>query len=215
MRLVLLGLGCLFGAGTACGSSSGDGARGSAGAETTGGAGSAMQGGEAGNAGTTQASGARNGGQGAAIGNGGSAGSPDPGGCVRVVAVLPPNDDARSWRSLGNLPGGVWRTSAGLHFAFTGLYETAHPMGLPNTFIHEMLVVETFDPETASYFRSNRLWWTSVFVGLGVWRFMVLVRSRPKAESPTQEMLRDGPFVAIAFSWMVVVLWLVYNLEPG
>jgi hypothetical protein len=50
---------------------------------------------------------------------------------------------------------------------------------------------------------------------LGMWRFLVLVRSRPKAESPTQEMLRDGPFVAIVFSWAVLVLWVVYNLGPS
>ena len=73
----------------------------------------------------------------------------------------------------------------------------------------------TFDPETVAFFHSRSLWWTAVFVLLGVWRFQVLVRSRPDAESPTQEMLRDGPFVAILFSWIVVVLWVVYNLGPG
>jgi 4-hydroxybenzoate polyprenyltransferase len=72
----------------------------------------------------------------------------------------------------------------------------------------------TFDPETMTFFHSKSLWWTTIFVVLGVWRFMVLARSRPKAESPTQEMLRDGPFVAIIFSWVVVVLWVVYKLEP-
>jgi hypothetical protein len=65
-----------------------------------------------------------------------------------------------------------------------------------------------------SFFHSDSLWWTSIFVLLGVWRFLVLVRSRPKAESPTQEMLRDGPFVAIVFSWIIVVLWIVYKLQP-
>jgi 4-hydroxybenzoate polyprenyltransferase len=73
----------------------------------------------------------------------------------------------------------------------------------------------TLDPDTMAFFRSNNLWWTTIFVLLGVWRFMVLVRSRPKAESPTQEMLRDGPFVAIVFSWAGVVLWVVYKLGPG
>jgi decaprenyl-phosphate phosphoribosyltransferase len=73
----------------------------------------------------------------------------------------------------------------------------------------------TLDRDTMEFFHSNNLWWTTIFVLLGVWRFMVLVRSRPKAESPTQEMLRDGPFVAIVFSWAGVVLWVVYNLAPG
>lgn len=76
-------------------------------------------------------------------------------------------------------------------------------------------VAYTFDPETMSFFHSRSLWWTSIFVVLAVWRFLSLVRSRPHAESPTQEMLRDGPFVAIVFSWIFVVLWIVYNLEPS
>lgn len=76
-------------------------------------------------------------------------------------------------------------------------------------------VAYTFDPETMSFFHSGSLWWTSIFVVLAVWRFLSLVRSRPHAESPTQEMLRDGPFVAIVFSWIFVVMWIVYNLEPS
>lgn len=73
----------------------------------------------------------------------------------------------------------------------------------------------TFDPETVAFFHSRSLWWTTIFVVLGMWRFQVLVRSRPESESPTQEMLRDGPFVAIIFSWIVVVLWVVYNFGPS
>jgi decaprenyl-phosphate phosphoribosyltransferase len=75
-------------------------------------------------------------------------------------------------------------------------------------------VAYSLDPETMEFFHSRRLWWTSGFVAAAIWRFMVLVRSRPAAESPTQEMLRDGPFVAILFSWAGVMFWLVYNLGP-
>jgi decaprenyl-phosphate phosphoribosyltransferase len=76
-------------------------------------------------------------------------------------------------------------------------------------------IAYTFDPETVAFFHSRSLWWTTIFVVLAVWRYLVLVRSRPEAESPTQEMLRDGPFVAVVFSWVVVVMWVVYNLGPG
>ena len=76
-------------------------------------------------------------------------------------------------------------------------------------------VAYTLDPETMAFFHSQRLWWTSIFVLLALWRFMVLVRTRPAAESPTQEMLRDGPFVAVLFSWVVAVLGLVYHLGPS
>jgi 4-hydroxybenzoate polyprenyltransferase len=73
----------------------------------------------------------------------------------------------------------------------------------------------TLDPHTLAYFHAETLWPTTVFVALGVWRFLVLVRERPEAESPTQEMLRDGPLVAIIMGWAIVMLWLVYNLRPA
>lgn len=76
-------------------------------------------------------------------------------------------------------------------------------------------VAYTLDPDTIEFFHSRDMWWTTLFVVLAVWRFLVLVRGRPKAESPTQEMLRDGPFVAVVFSWLAVVMWVVYNLRPG
>jgi decaprenyl-phosphate phosphoribosyltransferase len=76
-------------------------------------------------------------------------------------------------------------------------------------------VAYTLDRDTVAFFHSNRLWWTSIFVVLGMARFIFLVRGRPKAESPTQEMLRDGPFVAIMFSWIGVVMWIVYSLRPS
>lgn len=75
-------------------------------------------------------------------------------------------------------------------------------------------VAYTLDANTIAYFHSQRLWWTSIFVVLGMLRFLHLVRGRPKAESPTQEILRDGPFVAILFSWIAVVMWIVYSLRP-
>jgi decaprenyl-phosphate phosphoribosyltransferase len=76
-------------------------------------------------------------------------------------------------------------------------------------------VAYTLDPDTVEFFHSRNMWWTTLFVVLAVGRFLVLVRGRPNAESPTQEMLRDGPFVAVVFSWLAVVMWVVYDLSPG
>jgi len=72
----------------------------------------------------------------------------------------------------------------------------------------------TLHPHTIAFFRSDHLWVSTVFVLLGVSRFLFLVSHRPRAESPTQEMLKDGPFVAIMLSWVVLVMLLVYNLRP-
>lgn len=73
----------------------------------------------------------------------------------------------------------------------------------------------TLDPHTRELFRTDWLWLSTVFVVLGVWRFLHIVRNRPEAESPTQEMLKDGPFVAIILGWVVLVMWVVYKLHPS
>jgi 4-hydroxybenzoate polyprenyltransferase len=76
-------------------------------------------------------------------------------------------------------------------------------------------IAYTLDAHTRQFFKSDWLWVSTIFVALGVSRFLTLVRTRPKAESPTQEMLRDGPFVAIVLCWVGLVMWVVYNLRPG
>jgi decaprenyl-phosphate phosphoribosyltransferase len=73
----------------------------------------------------------------------------------------------------------------------------------------------TLDEHTRQFFRTDWLWLSTVFVVLGVMRFLNIVRNRPEAESPTQEMLKDGPFVAIVLGWVVAVMWVVYNLRPS
>lgn len=76
-------------------------------------------------------------------------------------------------------------------------------------------LVYTLDPRTRAFFHSDWLFVSTGFVALGVIRFLHLVRARPKAESPTQEMLKDGPFVGIVLGWVILVMWMVYNLRPG
>lgn len=73
----------------------------------------------------------------------------------------------------------------------------------------------TLDRHTRAFFHTDWLWTSTLFVILGVFRFLFIVRKRPKAESPTQEMLRDGPFVGIMMGWAMLVTYVVYNLRPG
>lgn len=88
---------------------------------------------------------------------------------------------------------------------------------LATTAISTTLVylIYTLDPHTRAFFRNDALWPTTGLVLLGVMRFIHIVKNRPKAESPTQEMLSDGPMVAIVLIWIGVVMWLVYNLHPS
>jgi decaprenyl-phosphate phosphoribosyltransferase len=80
-------------------------------------------------------------------------------------------------------------------------------------------VAYTLDPTTEVFFDSRRLWLTAPFTVFGIARFLFLVSGRAgrgvRAESPTQEMLRDVPFVLNLVAWVVVVVAIVYRLRPS
>lgn len=72
----------------------------------------------------------------------------------------------------------------------------------------------TLDAGTMLVFRSEWLWLTTVHPLLGVLRFLQIVNSRPDAESPTQEILRDTPFVLNVLFWIIEVVFIIYRLRP-
>jgi 4-hydroxybenzoate polyprenyltransferase len=91
-------------------------------------------------------------------------------------------------------------------------------------------VAYTLDDHTRAFFASQDgaerwLWLTSVHPLIGVVRFVQLcfddrgqdparVRTGRKAESPTQEMLRDTPFMLNLVVWIIEVVVIVYRLRP-
>jgi decaprenyl-phosphate phosphoribosyltransferase len=80
-------------------------------------------------------------------------------------------------------------------------------------------VAYTLDPTTREFFHSDYLWLTAPFTVFGMLRFLYLVSGRAgrglKAESPTQEMLRDVPFVLNLMLWVIVIVAIVYRLRPS
>jgi len=80
-------------------------------------------------------------------------------------------------------------------------------------------IAYTLDPSTEAFFSSSHLWLTAPFTVFGIVRFLVLVSGRAgrgtKAESPTQEMLRDVPFVLNLVLWVIVIVAIVYRLKPA
>jgi len=80
-------------------------------------------------------------------------------------------------------------------------------------------VAYTLDPVTKAFFHSSHLWLTAPFTCFGIFRFLELVNGRAgrgsRSESPTQEMLRDMPFVLNVVAWAVVVVAIVYQVRPG
>lgn len=80
-------------------------------------------------------------------------------------------------------------------------------------------VAYTLDPATEAFFHTDWLWLTVPCTLFGIVRFLMLVSGRAgrgrKAESPTQEMLSDVPFVLNLVVWVVIVVAIVYRLRPG
>ena len=72
----------------------------------------------------------------------------------------------------------------------------------------------TLDPFTQQFFQTGWLWPTTIHPLFGVLRFLQLVGGRGKAESPTQEMLRDSPFMLNLAIWMAEIMVIVYHLRP-
>lgn len=68
----------------------------------------------------------------------------------------------------------------------------------------------TVDAHTAEMFGTPHLWISTVFVLVGFGRFLMLVRRDDDADSPTDAMLRDVPFIATLVCWVVCVLALIY-----
>lgn len=77
----------------------------------------------------------------------------------------------------------------------------------------------TLDKATQAFFHTDKLWLTVPFTLFGIVRFLFLVSGRAgrgsKAESPTQEMLSDVPFVLNLVAWVITVVAIVYRLRPG
>jgi 4-hydroxybenzoate polyprenyltransferase len=80
-------------------------------------------------------------------------------------------------------------------------------------------VAYTLDPTVRAFFQSDYLWLTAIFTVVGLLRFLFLVTGRAgrglRAESPTQEMLRDVPLVLNLVAWVAVIIAIVYRLRPS
>ncbi len=77
----------------------------------------------------------------------------------------------------------------------------------------------SLDPHTRAFFASpdhleRWLWLTAIHPVVALLRFVRITRRATKAESPTQEMLRDVPFMLNLVVWVAEVVVIVYRLRP-
>lgn len=71
-------------------------------------------------------------------------------------------------------------------------------------------VVYTLDPDTRAFFGTDYLAATIIFTEFGILRFLELMRNQSDAASPTEQMLKDWPFLANLVLWAVAVVVVIY-----
>jgi hypothetical protein len=69
----------------------------------------------------------------------------------------------------------------------------------------------TLSEHTREFFHTSRMVWTVPLIAIALARFVLLVGSRPKAESPTEAMLRDPLFMATGVAWGIAVTAIIYT----
>jgi decaprenyl-phosphate phosphoribosyltransferase len=70
----------------------------------------------------------------------------------------------------------------------------------------------TQDARTLAFFGTRQLVWTLPFCVLGILRYLQLALWRPRAQSPTEAILRDVLFLANLALWGLAVLAIIYGL---
>lgn len=68
----------------------------------------------------------------------------------------------------------------------------------------------TLESSTAERFGTPWIPITTVFTAYGVFRFLQLVLQRDEADSPTEHMLRDKPFLLNLLLWVAAIVTLIY-----
>ncbi len=72
-------------------------------------------------------------------------------------------------------------------------------------------VLYTRDDHTVGFFGTPHLIWTAPFCAIGVARFAWLALGSDRDASPTEQMLRDWPFIVNLTAWGAVTMALIYG----
>jgi 4-hydroxybenzoate polyprenyltransferase len=70
-------------------------------------------------------------------------------------------------------------------------------------------VLYTRSEHTVRFFGTTRMLWTAPFAAFGLLRFYALVQ-RPRGESPTEEILKDAPFMLNLLTWGAAITLIIY-----
>jgi hypothetical protein len=71
-------------------------------------------------------------------------------------------------------------------------------------------VMYTLDDRTVHMFGTEKLFYSSPFVGLALLRFLFLALWNPKDDSPTEAMFKDVWFLLDLFAAVGTILYIIY-----
>jgi 4-hydroxybenzoate polyprenyltransferase len=74
-------------------------------------------------------------------------------------------------------------------------------------------VLYTQAEHTVRFFGTTRMIYSAPFAAFGLWRFYRLVQS-PRGDSPTEEMLKDAPFMTNLLAWAGAITFIIYYFRP-
>jgi 4-hydroxybenzoate polyprenyltransferase len=72
----------------------------------------------------------------------------------------------------------------------------------------------TMAEHTVQFFGTRHMVWTAPFAAYGLYRFYTLVQA-PSGDSPTEEMLKDAPFIVNLLVWAAVTTLIIYFHARG
>lgn len=76
-------------------------------------------------------------------------------------------------------------------------------------------VAYTLDPATVAFFHTSYLWATTPFVVVGIGMFLTIARDESRLDSPTDEILKNVPFMLTLVLYAITVIAIVYKLRPA
>ena len=68
----------------------------------------------------------------------------------------------------------------------------------------------TISPEVQEKFHSNQLFITSLFVAVGIMRYLQITFVENRSGSPTEILLKDKFLQATIFSWILTFIFIIY-----
>jgi hypothetical protein len=71
-------------------------------------------------------------------------------------------------------------------------------------------IMYTVSPDVMEKFRTDKLYITTLFVVLGILRYMQITFVENKSGSPTEILLRDGFLQCVILSWLATFAFLIY-----